>query len=482
MDRNLRLALFAATRDDYEDLLDESLPETLAREPLGDAFVDPSYPALVWTQGHTGRVYDLLASPDDPEGSLVRDLAGLPSFAASLRVLDLGGSRVTDLAPLRTLSQLALVRLGVTAGADLAPLLDLPALERVAVTGPLEAPARRVLDELSSRGVLVDDPAPDWAALSAPFVDRNLKLALVNELRGDDLPESWPTFDEYALDEGHLARVLAMPLGADEIEAVEELTWDEGGLPLHHLVYPQWGGEDDTFALTSLAGIEALASLCQLACYARALPEAELDALVARSVVVYEAPFPPALAEAPSALPLPNLAALQLATQPRERFPRGFSSWPLAEREAFLRSIELGRYVLRQYGPEAHHTVTWSERPRDPGPADPPFALLPALVSDVSAPLRSVALRSFAGFDPYAPAIAALDVPLSELDSLAELAAFTSLRALHVTVTPRADLAPLLALPKLTHLTLRVLDDAPTEAQRDVLRTLDRRGVVAKAR
>jgi hypothetical protein len=475
MDANLHLALLAATRDDFDSLLADpaAVPsrEALLREPPGETLVDDWKSALVWTEGHSSGIYESLAGGVSRDDSLVRDLAGLPDWARSLQVLDLGASKMGDLGPLAPLEALEVLRLGVERGADLRPLLALPGLARVCISGELDEPGRLVLAQLAERGVLVDDPAPDWAALSAPFADRNLKLAVVNALHARALPGSFPQFDEYRLDEANLARVLALPAPGAALASIEALTWDEGGLGVHHLVYAQWDGEDDTFSFRSLGGLERLTALRRLACYTRCLAASELDAAVSRGVVVFEAPFVPAACDEQHPHDLALLAALQLATHWRNDFPRNFWSWSVAERAAFLRTLPFGHQV--NHGVDTHApTVRWSAQPST---TCYPAPVLPALLCASGAPLESVALRTLDGFGRFQRTVEVLDVPLSLLASLEPLAGFVELRTLRAAVTPDADLAVLQKLPQLTHVELR---GAISEDQRAVLVGLERRHVV----
>jgi hypothetical protein len=60
----------------------------------------------------------------------------------------------------------------------------------------------------------------------------------------------------------HALVALAVPDTA--LAAITELWWEGGGHKLQHVIWPQWHGEDDTFYVHSLAGIDGLAGLKRL--------------------------------------------------------------------------------------------------------------------------------------------------------------------------------------------------------------------------
>jgi Family of unknown function (DUF6892) len=194
----------------------------------------------------------------------VRDLAGLECMR-DLQILDLRRGELATLPPdlFANLSALTAVHLGITATTDLGPLERAPSLRRVVLRGLDEAAHANTRARLESRGVIVDvadlpRPAP------TPFVDPNLKLAVLEALADRvELPELI-ALDEFELDEPYLQRLPALPLSPEQLASVESLTWAGGGMALQHRVWPQFDGESDEFAIRSLAGLEALPNLRSL--------------------------------------------------------------------------------------------------------------------------------------------------------------------------------------------------------------------------
>lgn len=60
----------------------------------------------------------------------------------------------------------------------------------------------------------------------------------------------------------HALLRIAVPDSA--LAGIKELHWEGGGHKIQHLVWPLWHGEDDTFYVHTLAGIEALTGLKKL--------------------------------------------------------------------------------------------------------------------------------------------------------------------------------------------------------------------------
>lgn len=183
--------------------------------------------------------------------------------------------------------------LGITAATDLSPLDSLERLERVRLSGfdaRTHEPAR---SRLEARNVIVDERAGATRAPAHPFGDPNLKLAVIDHLV-DSAQLTLPplvAIDEYELDAENLDRLLAVPLSSEQLASIVELSWSGAGTGhVAHLLWPQFDGEDDTFAIRSLRGIEHLPNLERLVLeYAVAeggLDATELARLRARGVVV----------------------------------------------------------------------------------------------------------------------------------------------------------------------------------------------------
>jgi hypothetical protein len=470
MDRNLHRALVLATLDAARDHAQDSGAVALeALDALGPVAGPDAHRELVWSHdSSTCSITSMFDDAPDPEDALVRDLSGLEAFPW-FEVVDLEESRVGDLGPLRALTKVVAIRVQVTDSADLSQLLELPSLGRVAVGGAYSPRQRAVLATLEARGVLVDDDAPDLETLSAPFADPNLKLAVVNHVHGATIPRNVPHFDEYRLDKALLARLLALPVTSADLESLEELDWNEGGLGVHHYAYSQWDGEGDTFSIRTLAGIEHLPRLRQLACYAREIPAAELDALVDRGIVVYETPSPPRRAAVAQAS-TPLLWAMQLSSLEATDLPRNFGRWSPSERRAYLASLELARGA-KQVG--SRKTLRW----RDDAPEGAaPSPAWPRLVCESGEPVESVAIRDLAGIEVW-KSLQAIDAPISLVDSLEPLRGLRQLESLTVTVTPEAELDVLLAMKKIVEVDVR---GVVTDGQRAVVDTLERRGVTVR--
>ncbi len=225
-----------------------------------------------------------------PEGAdtTIRSLDGVAAHQ-ELTLLHLVEAAVDDLGPLAGLPRLRLLSLGVTPTADLRPLLACRALTRVSVDcrdDLLAAEQREVLDALAARGVHVDQLVVGRST-PAPFADPILKLAVI-DLLGLPLP-TVECFDEYELDEGNLARVLAIELTQEQLDGIERLHWTGGGYDIQHAVWSQWDGESGEFDIRSLQGIEALRNLKRLEVSPlERLPEEQVAALRAAGVTVTE--------------------------------------------------------------------------------------------------------------------------------------------------------------------------------------------------
>lgn len=225
------------------------------------------------------------------EGEPIRDLRGLEYYSA-LEVLDL---RCCDLVrnalvPLSSLPFLRVVHLRINSETDLTPLENCAELGRVRLEGFDEKAHAAVRARLEARGVLVD--LTEGTHDASPFEDPNLKLAVLEELEFQGLLEvpQLIAIDELELDVPHFRRVVSLPLSAEQLAAVTELRWSLGGQKLQHLVWPQYDGESDDFAIRSLAGLEALPNLKLLELDGMGREEAfdqqQLTALRARGVDV----------------------------------------------------------------------------------------------------------------------------------------------------------------------------------------------------
>jgi len=464
MDPNLHLALALATRDDIDQLLYDLdgvvARDALASTPLGAP--DDAPRDLVWSDERPSPAFDALWDDSvDDEAWLIRDLDGIQPFTR-LCTVDLACSQVTDLRPLVALGRLEALRLGVSADADLSPLLELRALQRLDLRGAGAETHQAVLRQLAERGVLLDRDLPALSEVSAPFADPNLKLAVIDHVRRDDLPASLPAFDEYVLDEANLTRVLALPITADDLAGIEELAWKEGGREVQHLVYPQWHGEADTFSIRTLAGIEHLPRLRQLACRTRHIPPAEIEALIARDVIVFDDPYVPRKAPAPHRLEPALLYALQFATHGSSHYPLNFWTWSPVRRKAYLGELAMGKSPV-----DYRKMVRWS---LEPSTRDHRGACLPELVREPDEALDVLRIRDLRGIDVVRD-IRVLDVPLSEVGDLAPLNGVRSLRQLRITVTADADLSVLTRFRQLER--VEVLGPL-REEQRAVLATLAR--------
>jgi hypothetical protein len=216
--------------------------------------------------------------------NVLRSLAGIEAYPG-LRKLHFTESDVEDLTPLTGLPSLEQVWLGVTAAADLSPLLLCERLKRVHIDGV--ATACEVFDRLAARGVQVDNLVPDPETAKAPFADPNLKLAVLETLRDSlDLP-TVHFFDGNAVDRGNLARLLATELSQEHYDSIEEIVWLEGD-EIPGMVWKYWDGECDTFEISSLDGVEVLRNLRKLTTSLEQIPADQIAALRARGVSVVE--------------------------------------------------------------------------------------------------------------------------------------------------------------------------------------------------
>ncbi len=97
---------------------------------------------------------------------------------------------------------------------------------------------------------------------SSAIVDPNLKLAILEALIHDGhlaLADLEPA-DPEQRDEKIRKHYLKLPLAPEQLAQVKTLRWG-GGMQIQHAIWPEWDGEDDTFDLRDLKGIELLGNL-----------------------------------------------------------------------------------------------------------------------------------------------------------------------------------------------------------------------------
>ncbi|MFY0535236.1 DUF6892 domain-containing protein [Nannocystis pusilla] len=101
----------------------------------------------------------------------------------------------------------------------------------------------------------------------AAMRDPSLRLAVVealNKARKLDLGDIPPATHQYRVNRKTLHALLSLKISDRALAGITELWWDAGGQPLQHRIWPMWHGEDDTFYVHKLAGIEALTGLTKL--------------------------------------------------------------------------------------------------------------------------------------------------------------------------------------------------------------------------
>jgi hypothetical protein len=116
-------------------------------------FVDKPSGDLSWTD----TSWMTLLNPSSVEVNDIKSLGGIECLS-NLQTIDVGGMLVSDLSPLRTgLSQLSYVAVWSDNVKDLSPLVDIPTLTYVDVTGnPLTCSAQKqYIDTLLARGATV---------------------------------------------------------------------------------------------------------------------------------------------------------------------------------------------------------------------------------------------------------------------------------------------------------------------------------------
>jgi len=214
----------------------------------------------------------------------VRALAAGP-LAATLEVLDLGQNpKIDDAAAALLVNSPQFARLQrlhlFDTGIGLAGFRALTERFGAIVAGVTEV-------ELTARAereaAIAEAQAAKTARAAAPaedtivFADVNLKLIVIEALRERGLV---PPFDREVfyrvelgmsrvpaerggVDQRVLGHLAATPIPPDLASAIERLVW-EGGAEVFQDVWGGWDGEDDTFTLHDLSGIEQLTELRSL--------------------------------------------------------------------------------------------------------------------------------------------------------------------------------------------------------------------------
>lgn len=97
--------------------------------------------------------------------------------------------------------------------------------------------------------------------------DPSLRLAVVETLaraRKLDLGGVPRASKQDRVDPKTLNALLTLEVPDAALAGISELWWEAGGHKIQHQIWPLWHGEDDTFYVHSLAGIEALSGLKKL--------------------------------------------------------------------------------------------------------------------------------------------------------------------------------------------------------------------------
>jgi hypothetical protein len=106
-------------------------------------------------------------------------------------------------------------------------------------------------------------PATRFAAIRDP----SLRLAVVEVLaraRKLSLGDVPAASRQTRLNLPTLRALLTLDVPDSALAGITELWWEGGGHKIQHQIWPLWHGEDDTFFVHSLAGIEALTGLKKL--------------------------------------------------------------------------------------------------------------------------------------------------------------------------------------------------------------------------
>jgi hypothetical protein len=107
-------------------------------------------------------------------------------------------------------------------------------------------------------------PAASAEDASLALVDPNLKLAVVEALlRAGQLSLDRTASQPEPADEAVRQHYLGVPVSAEQLASIRALVWG-GGMEVQHAIWPDWDGEDESFDLVDLRGIEALTGLEEL--------------------------------------------------------------------------------------------------------------------------------------------------------------------------------------------------------------------------
>ncbi|RYC52467.1 DUF6892 domain-containing protein [Flagellimonas olearia] len=223
---------------------------------------------LIWDYNHLPySFYDIDKYPGYFQRNterLIRSLDGI-DCQKELRILNIPLSKVDDLAILSQFNNLEGLAIGISALCSLDPTLEMKSLKRLFVHGEISDKNMSVIWELRENNVtvdLMDDLEFNLENWAKPFSDMNVKLAVLDKLSNEDkieLPKLF-YFSEYCFDVFNLKRVLQVDI-EKQLDIIESLEWEGGGRNIQHCVYPQWDGEDDTFNIRSLEGLEKLGRL-----------------------------------------------------------------------------------------------------------------------------------------------------------------------------------------------------------------------------
>lgn len=105
------------------------------------------------------------------------------------------------------------------------------------------------------------DPCLHFAVLQASWDARLLPQFDVQKHYREGVGEPWDSEKQgTSVDPRVHDALFATPIPARVAARIERLQWD-GGMEIQHMVFLYWDGEDSTFDIRSLQGIEALAGL-----------------------------------------------------------------------------------------------------------------------------------------------------------------------------------------------------------------------------
>jgi uncharacterized protein (TIGR02996 family) len=135
---------------------------------------------------------------------------------------------------------------------------------------------RQALAEKIATRAAAPKLAPVPASEQVQFKDRNLKLIVIEALRNKNLLPSFDPREFYAVELGKkwddnaaytyrvdrhvLKHLLAIPITREMAQKIDKLTWD-GGHAVFRDIWRHWDGEDETFHVRDLSGIEELVNL-----------------------------------------------------------------------------------------------------------------------------------------------------------------------------------------------------------------------------